>query len=53
MKTVLAPGAPWPNPKEEKPKQTRAPRQPKKRSTQQNTDEKFNLWALKHVGGMQ
>ena len=53
MKTVLAPGAPWPKQPEEKVKVKRAPRPPKKRSTKQKTDEMFALWAAKNIGSLQ
>jgi len=53
MKTVLAPGAPWPKQPEEKVKVKRAPRPPKKRSTKQKTDEMFALWAAKNIGPLQ
>jgi len=53
MKTVLAPGAPWPKPEEEKVKAKRPPRPPKKRSTKQKTDEMFALWAAKNIGRLQ
>lgn len=52
-KTILAKGAPWPKPEVEKVKPKRAPRPPKKTSTQQKTDEMFNLWLSKNIGELQ
>jgi hypothetical protein len=52
MKTVLAPGAPWPKKPAEKPEpKKRVPRPPKVRSKIQHTDKMFQLWADKNLGG--
>ena len=55
MKTILAKGAPWPKPEApaEKVKQKRPPITTEERSTRQKTDEMFNLWLSRNVGGIQ
>ena len=53
MKTVLAPGAPWPKTPAEKPKpvpKKRVRPPPKDPSKIQNTDKMFQLWADKNLG---
>lgn len=52
IKTVLAPGAPWPKYEapEEKTKQKRPPRPSIEGSRRKNTDAQFELWAAKHIG---
>ena len=50
MKTILAPGAPWPVVKPAKPKIKRAP-MPKKptKSRQLEVDKNFEKWAAKNL----
>jgi hypothetical protein len=47
MKTVLAPGAPWPNPVVEKPKVVKVKKT--ERSCRKKTDALFDLWAAKNL----